>query len=103
MYLAVVDRDGNIASVIQSLSNTFGADVAVEGRGFHLHNGEGGFSIAECTATTRTVTSGSVAASKSPSPSPGLGAATSLTAVDAVLNARRRGKVPHTRGSRLQK
>ena len=45
MYLAVADRDGNIASVIQSLSNTFGAGVAVEGRGFHLHNRGGGFSL----------------------------------------------------------
>src|SRR5262249_32863764 len=45
MYLAVVDRDGNIASLIQSLSNTFGNGVAVEGRGFHLHNRGGGFSL----------------------------------------------------------
>lgn len=45
MYLAVVDREGNIASVIQSLSNTFGAGVAVEGRGFHLQNRAGGFSL----------------------------------------------------------
>jgi len=45
MYLAVVDRDGNIASVIQSLSRTFGAGIAVEGRGFHLHNRASGFSL----------------------------------------------------------
>jgi gamma-glutamyltranspeptidase/glutathione hydrolase len=44
-YLAVVDREGNIASVIQSLANTFGAGVAVEGRGFHLQNRAGGFSL----------------------------------------------------------
>ena len=45
MYLAVVDRDGNIASVIQSLARTFGAGIAVEGRGFHLHNRASGFSL----------------------------------------------------------
>ena len=45
MYLTVVDRDGNIASVIQSLSRTFGAGIVVEGRGFHLHNRASGFSL----------------------------------------------------------
>jgi gamma-glutamyltranspeptidase/glutathione hydrolase len=45
MYLAVVDKDGNIASVIQSLSRTFGAGIAVEGRGFHLQNRASGFSL----------------------------------------------------------
>ena len=45
MYLTVVDRDGNIASVIQSLSRTFGAGIVVEGRGFHLHNRASGYSL----------------------------------------------------------
>ena len=45
MYLTVVDREGNIASVIQSLSRTFGAGILVEGRGFHLHNRASGFSL----------------------------------------------------------
>jgi gamma-glutamyltranspeptidase/glutathione hydrolase len=45
MYLTVVDREGNIASVIQSLSRTFGAGIVVEGRGFHLHNRASGFSL----------------------------------------------------------
>jgi gamma-glutamyltranspeptidase/glutathione hydrolase len=45
MYLSVVDRDGNIASVIQSLARTFGAGIVVEGRGFHLHNRASGFSL----------------------------------------------------------
>jgi gamma-glutamyltranspeptidase/glutathione hydrolase len=37
-YLAVVDKDGNIASVIQSISNAWGSGVLVEGMGFLLHN-----------------------------------------------------------------
>jgi gamma-glutamyltranspeptidase/glutathione hydrolase len=45
MYLTVVDRDGNIASLIQSLSRTFGAGIVVEGRGFHLHNRAAGYSL----------------------------------------------------------
>ncbi len=45
MYLTVVDRDGNIASLIQSLSRTFGSGIAVEGRGFHLHNRASGYSL----------------------------------------------------------
>lgn len=38
VYLAVVDREGNIASLIQSIYLHFGSGVAVEGMGFHLHN-----------------------------------------------------------------
>jgi gamma-glutamyltranspeptidase/glutathione hydrolase len=45
MYLTVVDREGNIASLIQSLARTFGAGIVVEGRGFHLHNRASGFSL----------------------------------------------------------
>jgi gamma-glutamyltranspeptidase/glutathione hydrolase len=38
VYLAAVDRDGNIVSLIQSIFKSFGSGVAVEGMGFHLHN-----------------------------------------------------------------
>jgi gamma-glutamyltranspeptidase/glutathione hydrolase len=38
IYLTVVDRDGNIVSLIQSLYNGFGSGVLVEGMGFHLQN-----------------------------------------------------------------
>ncbi len=38
VYLAVVDRDGNIASLIQSIYQSFGSGVVVDGFGFHLHN-----------------------------------------------------------------
>jgi gamma-glutamyltranspeptidase / glutathione hydrolase len=37
-YLTVVDKDGNIASWIQSVSSAFGSGVTVEGMGFVLHN-----------------------------------------------------------------
>jgi gamma-glutamyltranspeptidase/glutathione hydrolase len=33
-----VDREGNIASLIQSIYLHFGSGVVVEGMGFHLHN-----------------------------------------------------------------
>jgi gamma-glutamyltranspeptidase/glutathione hydrolase len=42
-YLTVVDRDGNIASWIQSVSGTFGSHVTAEGMGFVLQNRGGGF------------------------------------------------------------
>jgi gamma-glutamyltranspeptidase/glutathione hydrolase len=42
-YLTVVDRDGNIASWIQSLSGSFGSHVVVEGMGFALQNRGAGF------------------------------------------------------------
>ncbi|MBI1787742.1 MAG: gamma-glutamyltransferase family protein, partial [Acidobacteria bacterium] len=44
-YLAVVDREGNIASWIQSVSAIFGSGVVVDAMGFHLHNRGGGFSL----------------------------------------------------------
>jgi gamma-glutamyltranspeptidase/glutathione hydrolase len=37
-YLAVVDKDGNIASMIQSNYDYFGSGVVVRGMGFPLHN-----------------------------------------------------------------
>jgi gamma-glutamyltranspeptidase / glutathione hydrolase len=37
-YLAAVDKDGNIASLIQSLYDAFGSGVAVTGRGFILQD-----------------------------------------------------------------
>lgn len=42
-YLSVVDRDGNIVSLIQSLSGGFGSGVAVKGYGFLLQNRGAGF------------------------------------------------------------
>ena len=44
-YLAVVDKDGNIASWIQSLATSFGSQVNVEGMGFHLQNRGGYFRL----------------------------------------------------------
>ncbi len=44
-YLAVVDKDGNIASVIQSLYDAFGSGVAVNGMGFILHDRGGLFTL----------------------------------------------------------
>jgi gamma-glutamyltranspeptidase/glutathione hydrolase len=38
IYLSVVDREGNIVSLIQSLYLAFGSGVMVEGMGFHLQN-----------------------------------------------------------------
>jgi gamma-glutamyltranspeptidase/glutathione hydrolase len=43
IYLSVVDRDGNIASLIQSIYLAFGSGVAVDEFGFHLHNRGGLF------------------------------------------------------------
>ena len=42
-YLTVVDKDGNIASWIQSVYGFFGSHVTVEGMGFILQNRGGGF------------------------------------------------------------
>jgi gamma-glutamyltranspeptidase / glutathione hydrolase len=42
-YLCVVDRDGNIASWIQSNSSPFGSGITVLGMGFILHNRGQGF------------------------------------------------------------
>ncbi len=42
-YLSVVDKDGNITSWIQSISDIFGSGIAVEGMGFLLHDRGAGF------------------------------------------------------------
>jgi gamma-glutamyltranspeptidase/glutathione hydrolase len=44
-YLAVVDKDGNIASWIQSVAGLFGSGVTVEGMGILLHNRGAGFEL----------------------------------------------------------
>jgi gamma-glutamyltranspeptidase / glutathione hydrolase len=43
IYLSVVDRDGNIVSLIQSVYLSFGSGILVEGQGFHLQNRGGLF------------------------------------------------------------
>jgi gamma-glutamyltranspeptidase/glutathione hydrolase len=47
IYLSVVDRDGNIVSLIQSLYSGFGSGVVPTGAGFMLHNRGGGFTLQE--------------------------------------------------------
>ena len=47
IYLSVVDREGNIASLIQSIYLSFGSGVTVDGYGFHLHNRGGLFVLEE--------------------------------------------------------
>jgi gamma-glutamyltranspeptidase/glutathione hydrolase len=42
-YLSVVDKDGNIASWIQSISDIFGSGIGVDGMGFLLHDRGGAF------------------------------------------------------------
>jgi gamma-glutamyltranspeptidase/glutathione hydrolase len=44
-YFSVVDRDGNILSIIQSNYSSFGSKVTVEGMGFVLQNRGGLFSL----------------------------------------------------------
>ncbi len=44
-YLAVVDREGNMASWIESVSHGFGSGVTVEGMGFELQDRGGGFTL----------------------------------------------------------
>jgi gamma-glutamyltranspeptidase/glutathione hydrolase len=44
-YLTVVDRDGNMASWIQSVSQGFGSGVTVEGMGFELQDRGAGFTL----------------------------------------------------------
>ncbi|MBV9970802.1 MAG: gamma-glutamyltransferase, partial [Xanthobacteraceae bacterium] len=44
-YLATVDRDGNMVSLIQSNFGLFGSGIAVEGGGFVLHNRGALFSL----------------------------------------------------------
>ncbi|MBL8173777.1 MAG: gamma-glutamyltransferase [Bryobacterales bacterium] len=47
IYLAAIDKAGNIASLIQSVYLSFGSGVGVEGYGFHLHNRAGLFEFEE--------------------------------------------------------
>jgi gamma-glutamyltranspeptidase/glutathione hydrolase len=49
-YFSVVDKDGNIASWIQSVSGMWASGVMVDGMGFHLHNRGGGFSFDKTAA-----------------------------------------------------
>ncbi len=44
-YLTVVDRDGNIASWIESVYSEFGSGMTCEGMGFILQNRGGGFTL----------------------------------------------------------
>ncbi len=44
-YLTVVDRDGNMASWIESVAHAFGSGITVEGMGFLLHNRGWGFTL----------------------------------------------------------
>ncbi len=50
IYLAVVDREGNIASWIQSISDSWGSYLVVDGMGFHLHDRGSGFQFDESHA-----------------------------------------------------
>ena len=45
IYLTVVDRDGNIASWIQSIYSGFGSGITVNGLGFELQNRGAGFTL----------------------------------------------------------
>jgi gamma-glutamyltranspeptidase/glutathione hydrolase len=45
VYLAVVDREGNIASWIQSIFHNFGSAITVNGMGFTLQNRGGCFTL----------------------------------------------------------
>ena len=44
-HLTVVDREGNIASWIQSIYSNFGSGITVEGMGFELQNRGAGFTL----------------------------------------------------------
>jgi gamma-glutamyltranspeptidase/glutathione hydrolase len=50
IYLAVVDREGNVASWIQSVADIWGSNVVVDGMGFHLHDRASGFQFDESHA-----------------------------------------------------
>jgi gamma-glutamyltranspeptidase/glutathione hydrolase len=45
IYLTVVDREGNVASWIQSIYQNFGSGITVAGKGFMLQNRGGGFTL----------------------------------------------------------
>jgi gamma-glutamyltranspeptidase/glutathione hydrolase len=45
VYFTVADREGNIASWIQSIFSSFGSAIVVEGKGFVLQNRGAGFSL----------------------------------------------------------
>ena len=47
IYLSVIDRDGNIVSLIQSLSAGFGSGLVAAGTGIMLHNRGAGFTLDE--------------------------------------------------------
>ena len=47
IYLSVIDKDGNIVSLIQSLYSGFGSGLVPPGTGFMLHNRGGLFTIQE--------------------------------------------------------
>ena len=44
-YLSAVDKDGNIVSFIESISEIFGSGIVVNGMGFLLHDRGGAFSL----------------------------------------------------------
>jgi gamma-glutamyltranspeptidase/glutathione hydrolase len=45
IYLSVVDKDGNIVSLIQSIYLSFGSGIVADDYGFHLHNRGGLFTL----------------------------------------------------------
>jgi len=45
IYLTVIDRDGNIVSLIQSIYSAFGSGISAPGTGFMLHNRGGLFTL----------------------------------------------------------
>ena len=47
VYLSVIDAEGNVVSWIQSISDTWGSGVVVDGMGFHLHDRASGMSLQE--------------------------------------------------------
>jgi len=44
IYLSIADREGNLVSWIQSISDLWGSGVVVDGMGFHLHSRGAAFS-----------------------------------------------------------